>query len=60
MYPGFTLYKEVQVYVRKSVSRIRKEEGGAQCTQGKKGQLYMGQLRRGKFMGLRNGELSLS
>ena len=42
------------------LSRIRKEEGGAQCTQGKKGHLYMGQLRRGKFMGLRHGELSLS
>ena len=43
-----------------SVSRIRKEEEEAQCIQGKKGHLYMGQLGRGKCMGLRRGELSLS
>ena len=43
-----------------SVSRIRKEEEEAQCIQGKKGHLYMGQLGKGKCMGLRRGELSLS
>ena len=29
----------------------KKEEGEAQCIQGKKGHLYMGQSRRGKCMG---------
>ena len=44
----------------KCISRIRKEEEEAQCIQGKKGHLYMGQLGRGKCMGLRRRELSLS
>ena len=45
------VYPEYTLCIRRSVSRIRKEEGeerGQQCIQGEKGQLYMGQLRWGK------------